>query len=635
MLSIKNLSVHFGDRTLFDNINLTIKTGERVSLVGRNGVGKSTLFRLINRQITPDSGTIEYSKDIRIGLLEQDLDNFKDFSVRSLALTAFPEIEAANRQWKQLETAMMNAQTDDEMMRISGKMADLSESQAHSNASKVEGEAEKILKGLGFLDEDMERPVVEFSGGWQMRVLLARLLLMQPDYLLLDEPTNHLDIVSVIWLEQYLKEYQGTYIVISHDKRFLNSVSEKIIELDRANAQVYVGDYDHYLSERVLQREILENSYKNQQAEIERKERLIDKYRAKASKAKTAKALQSELNRMDRIDLGEGDAKDMVIRFPKAPRSAERIIEARRLSHAYGDNQVLSDLDFEILRGQKISLIGQNGQGKTTLARIITRKLKQSGGTCIMGPNTELRYFAQDQGEQIEGDATVLEWLEHQATVETRSQVRNVLGAFLFSQEDVDKKVKVLSGGERSRLAMAAMILQPMNFLILDEPTNHLDLQSKEVLKSAIQKYDGALLVISHDRDFLKGLSQDTFVLHDGRLTHHLGDVDSFLEKQGFDSLISFSLSNKSVVDKSSKTPSAERNPNREQQNIERKVKQIEEDIARTEKEMKKLEIQMAQEGFYEQEGSQRILSNYDVLKSQLENHNEAWIELAEKLETL
>lgn len=632
MLVIKNLSVHFGDRTLFDNINLTIKKGEKVSLVGRNGVGKTTLFKMICQQMLPDSGGVEYPKEAKIGLLEQDIDNYAGFTVKSLALTAFPELERANRKWKELEDAMANAQTDDEVMKISAKMADLSEETVHDNAAKVEGDAEKILKGLGFSDSDMNRPVEEFSGGWQMRILLARLLLMEPDYLLLDEPTNHLDIVSVIWLENYLKDYSGTYIVISHDRRFLNSVSKKIVEIDRGKLQVYAGNYDHYLVERELQREILENSFKNQQAEIERKERLIDKYRAKASKAKTAKALQSELNRMDKIELGEGDAKNMVIRFPKAPRSAERVVDAENLSHSYGDHLVLDQLDFHILRGQKVSLIGQNGQGKTTIAKIITEKIKNTGGSFQVGPNTILRYFAQDQGEQIEGDMTVLDWLTHQATAETRSQVRNVLGAFLFSQDDVDKKVKVLSGGERSRLAMAAMILQPMNFLILDEPTNHLDLQSKDVLKQAIQKYDGALLVISHDRDFLKDLTDDTYVLHNGQLTHHLGDVDSFLNKTGFDSLIDFSLSGSKHATSATKKDNRQRHPDKDKQNIERKVKQVEGKIEDLEKKKKSIEDQMGADGFYEKPEHQEVLAKYQSMKDELQRLNDEWEEWVEQL---
>jgi ATP-binding cassette subfamily F protein 3 len=630
MLIIKDLSLHFGDRTLFDHLNLTIKNGEKVSLVGRNGVGKTTLFKLISGQQRPDSGGVQFPKDARIGVLEQDIANYAGHTVRSLCLTAFPELEEQHQAWAKLEEAMNQAQTDDEMIRISAEMADLGERMSQTNSAKKEGAAEKILKGLGFRDEDMDRPVEEFSGGWQMRILLGKLLLMEPDFLLLDEPTNHLDIVSVIWLENYLKDYPGTYIVISHDKRFLNAVSKKVIELDRAKASVYVGDYDNYLIERVLQREILQNAFKNQQAEIERKERLIDKYRAKASKAKTAKALQSELARMDKIELDTSEAKTMNIRFPEVPRSAERVLECERLGHAYDENQVFEDLDFNILRGQRVSLIGQNGQGKTTLAKIITNKLRPTSGHHKVGENVLLRYFAQNEGEMIDGDMTVLDWLEHQATAETRANVRNVLGAFLFSQEDVDKKVKVLSGGERSRLAMAAMILQPMNFLILDEPTNHLDLQSKDVLKEALQHYSGALLVISHDREFLKELTDHTLILHDGRLTHHLGDVDSFLNKQGFDSLMSFAMSG--PQENKEKKERQDHRSDRDQKNLERKIKQIEDKIEQAEVKKAKIEAEMAADGFYESEESEKVLGRYRKIQDEIKSLHDSWDDLVHLL---
>lgn len=634
MLSLRDISLHFGDRTLFNGLNWTIKPDDKLVLIGRNGVGKTTLFKVMTGQLTPDSGAIDCPKESKIGLLEQDLGKFEGHTIRSLALTAFPEIESHAREWESLEKKMAGCSDDDEMMTLSMKMSDLSDKMNISGDHQKIADSEKVLKGLGFTDEDMDRSIEEFSGGWQMRVLLARLLLIQPQFLLLDEPTNHLDIVSVIWLENYLKEYVGAYVVISHDKRFLNNVARKVVEIDNGKIKSYTGNYDAYLVQKEEQQEILFNTYKNQQAEIERKQRLIDKYRAKASKASTAKALASELARMDKVELENSDDREMNIRFPQAPRSAERVVETHGLGKSYGDLNVFNDLDFMLLRGQKVSLIGQNGQGKSTMAKIIAGQLKPSEGEVNIGQNVILKYFAQDQGEKIDGNYTVLEWMEEQASPEMRPKVRHILGAFLFSQEDVDKKVKVLSGGERSRLAMAAMILQPMNFLLLDEPTNHLDMQSKEVLKSALRNYDGAMVVISHDRDFLEGLTENTAVIHDGKLSIHLGDVDSFLDQKGFESLIDFSLSGP-AKDSRSSVPMGNK-PKRDDQaikNLERKIKKAESKIETLEFDVKTLEDRMAEPGFFESDKKDQILGEYDQKKKLLSEKTREWEDLVIQME--
>lgn len=633
MLVIKDLTIHFGDRVLFNKLAWTIKPGEKIALVGRNGVGKTTLFKVLTGEAGYDGGSIALSKQAKVGLLKQDIDSYEGHTVRSLASTAFPEIQQQSKKWSELEKALSVSQDDAEIMSLSTRMSDLAEEMNHSGAHQKLAEAEKVLKGLGFGDTDMERPIGEFSGGWQMRILLARLLLMQPDYLLLDEPTNHLDIVSVIWLEQYLKEYNGTYIVISHDRRFLNSVARKVAELEGGILRTFSGNYDQYLIQKAEQREVQLAAFKNQQSEIARKERLIDKYRAKASKASTAKALQSELNRMEVIEVETDDTRDMKIRFPDVPRSGERVIDAVDLCMSYGDLEVFNDLDFHILRGQKVSLIGQNGQGKTTLAKIISGSLNPVKGSLKHGSNVQMEYFAQDEGERIDPKQTVLEWLEGQASPEMRPRVRHVLGAFLFSDDDVDKKVQVLSGGERSRLAMAAMVLQNSNFLLLDEPTNHLDMRSKDVLKAALEDYQGALLVISHDREFLKELTDHTMIMHDGKITHHLGDVDSFLDQKGFESLMDFALSGdkKEKKSKEERAKLKESDPIRKQ--IEKDIKKVERKIEDLESQIKSDERQMAEEGFFEEANSQTLLIEYNSRKSSLENLHEQWEDLVSKLE--
>jgi ATP-binding cassette subfamily F protein 3 len=633
MLVLKNISIFFGERALFNALNWTVKPGEKIALVGRNGVGKTTLLRAITGQRGIDTGSVEFPRGVRIGLLEQDIGLFEGHTVQSLALSAFPELEKQSNEWTYLEKEISHCQDENKIMDLSVRMSDLSEEMTHAGTHQKMAETEKVLKGLGFLDSDMNRPVSEFSGGWRMRILLARLLLMKPDYLLLDEPTNHLDIVSVIWLENYLKEYSGTYIVISHDRRFLNEVATKVADLDEGKIKIYAGNYDKYLELREEHKAIMMNTYKNQQSEIERKERLIDKYRAKASKASMAKALASELARMDRVEIDRDENRAMNLRFPAAPRSAERVFEGMDMGMRYGDNQVFSGIDFNILRGQKVSLIGQNGQGKTTLARIITNDLLPTEGSHRLGSNVIMRYFAQDQGEQIDGDSTVLNWLENQASPEMRSKVRKVLGAFLFSKDDVDKKVKVLSGGERSRLALASIVLQPINFLILDEPTNHLDMQSKDVLKEALRAYDGALLVISHDREFLHELTEFTTVLHDGRITDHIGDVDSFLRQGGFESLVDFSINSDQSTKATEPKPEVSRiDPNKRKQ-IERNIKKVEREIESVELKQKSLEAVMASDGFFEKEGHKVQLDEYNANRSMLNGLNDQWEELVIQLD--
>ena len=626
MIALKDIRLHFGEFELFKGLNLNIKQKDKLALIGRNGAGKSTLFRLILGHISPSGGSLDIPRGTTIGILEQDISLDQGVSVRDAVMSVYDHLSGLQRDIENIQAELETTTDQNRIEVLSINLAESFEQLGHYEPEKLEAEMEKIMVGLGFKSNQLSAPVGHFSGGWQMRILLGRLLLLQPDFMLLDEPTNHLDIVSIIWLEQYLKDYPGAYVVISHDKRFMDNVASRVAEIELGKIHVYDGDFSKYEQLKAERRAIAESAYKNQQKEIERKEKLINKFRAKASKASMAQSLISELKRMDRLELEAVDHSKMKIVFPPAPRSAETVVKARRLTKHYDDNQVFNDLDFEILRGQRVSLIGQNGQGKTTMVKIISDRLEPTAGEYKKGSQVIEKYFAQDEGEQLDGSLTVLDWMTAQSTEETRSRVRSVLGAFLFRQEDVDKKISVLSGGERSRLALAGMLLSPMNFLIMDEPTNHLDMVSKQVLKDALKGYDGSLLVISHDRDFLDGLTDDTFVLHNGKIKHHLGDVSSFLEKEGFESLEAFSLSAEKVMspDKVEREKTYGKGKPIDKQR-QRKIQYLERDIDRLEVLQKEIEAEMSKPEFYESENQNAVLNKYEAVKKELENKMEEW----------
>jgi len=625
MLQLSNIFLQYGDRKLLNHVSLTVKDSDRLGLVGRNGAGKSTLLKIMIGDIRPISGQVDYPAAHTIGLLRQDIEIPTHRSIMDETLTALDEILAMERRLEEINKEI-ETRTDyesDAYADLIQELSDLSEQLHLEGGTTIEGQASKVLQGLGFKAEQLHNKVETLSGGWKMRIELAKLLLRKPTYLLLDEPTNHLDIEAILWLEQWLDDYPGAVIVISHDKMFLDRVTKRTVEVELGRLNEYAGNYSKYLIDRVERQEIRKSEYENQQKIIAHKEQLIEKFRAKANKAKMAQSLIKELERMDKVELVESDTSALKIKFPPPPRSGAVIFKSQNLQKSYGDNHVLDDIDLQIDRGDKIAFVGQNGQGKTTLARIIADELNATSGDIEHGYNLALGYYAQDQAEQLVHGTTVLETMEQASPAEMRTQLRNILGAFMFSGEDVEKKVQVLSGGERARLAMAKLLLQPINLLILDEPTNHLDMVSKEVLKNALKEYDGTLIVVSHDRDFLDGLSDRTIEFRDKKLFNYIGDVQAFLEKRAARDMReverSFGPSAKNTSSASTTTPDTIDHA------TQKKIKNLEKKIFKLEQELEEMQKQMGVEGFYEQASAEDTLKKYQQKQSDLEHVMEQW----------
>lgn len=533
MLNIHNLSVSFGGEYLFKEIAFRLNAGDRVGLIGKNGAGKSTLLKLLSKEMSPDSGTLATEKDIKIGYLKQDLDFEYGRSVLDEAYEAFVELKALEQQLERinLQLAERTDYESDIYNQLIIDLNDLTHQYEVHGGYNYQGQTERILLGLGFKREDFNKSTDTFSGGWRMRIELAKLLLQNNDVLLLDEPTNHLDIDSILWLEQFLLNFSGALVLVSHDRMFLDNVTNRTIEISLGRIYDYNKPYSKYLELREEIKEQQLSARKNQEKEIQQTERLIDKFRAKASKASMAQSLIKKLDRMERIEVDEDDLSAMKLRFPISVTPGKVIFEMENLSKSYGNKEVLKGVDIILERDSKTAFVGQNGQGKTTLAKILVGELEYQG-RLKSGHNVEIGYFAQNQMEYLDGNKTILNTMIDAANEKNRSKVRDILGSFLFSGDDVDKYVKVLSGGERNRLALAKMLLQPFNVLVMDEPTNHLDIKSKHVLKEALKQFEGTLIVVSHDRDFLQGLTNKVYEFKDKRIKEYLGDIDYFLEQR-------------------------------------------------------------------------------------------------------
>ena len=533
MLNIHNLSVSFGGEYLFEEISFRLNSGDRVGLIGKNGAGKSTLLKILSKDMPIDSGTIASDKDIKMGFLRQDIDFDLGRTVQEEAHQAFKEIKALELRLDEINHQLAE-RTDYESEAYNQLIIDLNDVTHHYEilgGYNYQGETEKVLLGLGFKREDFDRKTETFSGGWRMRIELAKLLLQSNDVLLLDEPTNHLDIESIIWLENFLKNYAGGVMIVSHDKMFLDNVTNRTIEISLGRIYDYNKPYSKYL---VLRNEIKQqqlNAQKNQEKEIQQAERLIEKFRAKSTKASMAQSLIKKLDKMERIEVDEDDNSVMNLRFQISVTPGKVVTEIENLSKSYGDNHVLKKIDLLIERDSKTAFVGQNGQGKSTLAKIIVGDLEHKGHLKL-GHNVQIGYFAQNQAEYLDGEKTILDTMIDAANEKNRSKVRDILGSFLFRGDEVEKYVKVLSGGERNRLALAKMLLQPFNVLVMDEPTNHLDIKSKNVLKQALQNFDGTLILVSHDRDFLQGLTNKVYEFKDGSIKEYLGDIDFYLEQR-------------------------------------------------------------------------------------------------------
>lgn len=594
MLNIHNLSVSFGGTYLFEEVTFRLGAGDRVGLVGKNGAGKSTMLKILSGDFKPDSGQIATEKEVRIGFLRQDIDFEQGRTVLDEAYQAFEEIKRAELKIDEINHQLVT-RTDYESASYSELIEQLSDVQHHYEilgGYNYVGDTEKILLGLGFKREDFNNQTDTFSGGWRMRIELAKLLLQSNDILLLDEPTNHLDIESIIWLEGFLRNFPGVVVIVSHDKMFLDNVTNRTIEISLGKAYDFNKPYSQYL---VLREEIREKqlaTQKNQAKKIEETEKLIEKFRAKASKASMAQSLIKKLDKVERIEVDEDDNSVMSISFPVSQTPGRVVVEAEHVTKAYGEKTILKDISLLVERGSKIAFVGQNGQGKSTFIKAIVNEFEYEG-SIKLGHNVQLGYFAQNQAEYLDGEKTLLDTMLEAATDTNRSKVRDMLGAFLFRGDDVEKKVKVLSGGERNRLALCKLLLQPINVLVMDEPTNHLDIKSKNVLKAALQKYEGTLLLVSHDRDFLQGMSNIVYEFKDQKIREYLGDINFFLEQRN--AMNMREIEKKDVV---KETPKVEKkNLSFEEQKsqkalqnrlskIESQIQQLEKDIQHDDKEL-------------------------------------------------
>ncbi|MEL6717689.1 MAG: ABC-F family ATP-binding cassette domain-containing protein [Bacteroidota bacterium] len=626
MITASNIYIQYGDRILLNNVNLVIQERDKIGLVGRNGAGKSTMLKIIAGDLSPQAGNVARAGGSTLGFLHQEMNLPRGKTVMQETLTAFDDMKKMEQRIEQMNDEIAN-RTDyesDAYAKLLNDFADLNDRFQLLGGDAMEAEAEKVLKGLGFKQKDFGRLTDEFSGGWQMRIELAKMLLQKPDYLLLDEPTNHLDIESIIWLEKFLQTYPGAVITISHDKEFLDNITKRTVEIELGRLYDYKAAYSKYVELKEERHGKMQAAYNNQQKVIAQRERTINRFMAKATKTKMAQSMQKQLDKMERVEIADFDVATMNIRFPAAPRSGQVVVEGKNVVKRYGDLMVLNGVSFKAERGERLSFVGQNGQGKSTLAKIIVQNLTASGGEVSLGHNVTVGYYAQNQSDTLHSNLTLLETMEQYSPPEMRTKLRNILGAFMFSGEDVDKKVSVLSGGERARLALACLLLNPFNLLVLDEPTNHLDMLSKEVLKQALMEYDGTLIVVSHDRDFLAGLTDHTIEFRDQQLHSYLGDINYFLEKRALDNMRSVELQkggNKSVESAApKKTLSHE-----ERKQLMRAVSQAEKKVEKLEEKIAKIETEMAREDFYTRSDMEDVMKQHALLKTQVEEAMETW----------
>lgn len=638
MLNIHNLSVSFGGTYLFEEVTFRMGAGDRVGLVGKNGAGKSTMLKILSGDIPPDSGVIATEKEVKIGFLRQDIDFEKGRTVLEEAYQAFTEIKKAEAKIDEINEQLAT-RTDYESDSYSKLIEDLSDYTHHYEVIggyNYVGDTEKILLGLGFKREDFDKATDTFSGGWRMRIELAKLLLQYNDVLLLDEPTNHLDIESIIWLEQFLKSYPGVVVIVSHDKMFLDNVTNRTIEISLGKIYDFNKPYSQYLELRGEIREKQLATQKNQEKKIEQTEKLIEKFRAKASKASMAQSLMKKLDKIDRVEVDEDDNSVMSISFPVSITPGKVVVEAENVTKKYGDRIILKDIDLLVERGSKIAFVGQNGQGKSTLIKAITKDIDYQGNIKL-GHNVQLGYFAQNQAEYLDGEITLLETMENAANDTNRSRVRDMLGAFLFRGDDVDKKVKVLSGGERNRLALCKLLLQPINVLVMDEPTNHLDIKSKNVLKAALQKFEGTLLLVSHDRDFLQGMANTVYEFKDQKIKEYLGDINFYLEQRNMQNMREVEKGKeekKQDSKKEKKQTQVSYEDQKKNKALKNKLSKIESQIQDFEKAIKKDDSKLAAD--YEKlMQDSAFFAAYEKKKEDLEALMEEWEEVHEALENV
>ena len=631
MFNAHNISVSFGGETLFDQISFRLAKGDHVGLIGKNGAGKSTLLKLMTLKNQPTSGSFALEKNCKIGYLPQDLDFNNGRSVLEEAYLAFEEIKKVEVRQEEIHK-IIEETTDFESSSYMEVLDELNELNNHFEmigGYHYQSQTEKILLGLGFTMNDLNASTDTFSGGWRMRIELAKLLLKDNDILLLDEPTNHLDIESIIWLEQFLKKFKGALVMVSHDRMFLDQITNRTIEILHQRIFDFKKPYSKYMEIRKELREQQQATQKNQEKQIQQTEKLIERFRAKASKASMAQSLIKKLDKIDRIEIEPEQNRKIKFEFSISHQPGRIILEAKDISKSFGDKHVLNSVNIDIERGEKIAFVGQNGQGKSTLAKILVGELK-SNGKVRLGHNVQIGYFAQNQSTYLDGKKTVLESAEDSATPENRTKVRDLLGAFLFPGDAVDKKVHVLSGGERNRLALCKLLLQPFNVLVMDEPTNHLDIASKNVLKEALNKFKGTLILVSHDRDFVQGLCEKVISFKQREVKTFLGDINAYLEDQKFSSIKELEKKSKDQIKKPIKEKENSYERQKEIRGAQQKISKLERQISDLEKEIKKIDFDL--EINYETTISQtNFFDTYQAKKRDLENLMKKW----EKLQLL
>ena len=637
MISLDNLTVSYGGWTLFDGISFLINEKDRIGLVGKNGAGKTTLLRIITGEQQPSEGAVTINGECSIGYLPQQMRVADTTTLKAEAEKAFDEVLRLEAEIASL-TAEIAERTDYESEEYEALLHRLNDAQDRYHilgGDTREADIEKTLLGLGFKRTDFDRATSEFSGGWRMRIELAKLLLRRPSIFLLDEPTNHLDIESIQWLEEYLKNYNGAVLLISHDRAFLDNVTTRTVELSLGQIYDYKVPYSKFVELRAERRAQQQAAYENQQRMIEKTEEFIEKFRYKPTKSNQVQSRIKQLERLERIEVEEEDLATLNIKFPPAPRSGQIVAEVKEVGKAFGEKRIFSDFTFTLERGQKIALVGRNGDGKTTMARMLLGELEQSEGTIKLGANVNIGYYAQNQDDLMDGEFTVFDTLDRVAVGDIRTRLRDILGAFLFRGEDIDKKVKVLSGGERSRLAMARLMLEPYNLLILDEPTNHMDMRSKDILKRAIQKYDGTVVVVSHDRDFLDGIVDRVYEFRDGGVKEYLGGIYYFLEKRKVESLqeIERKAAPTANATKESSTGKLSYEQRKEQEKLLRKLRKavetIEEELAKIEAQIASYDAKFATATEY----NEADYAAYNELKAQYDKQMHEWEKASYELE--
>jgi len=635
MLSVNNLSVYFTGKYLFDDVSFLITERDRVGLVGKNGAGKTTLLRIITGEQLPETGTISKPSDLLIGYLPQEMVTTGSGTVFYETLRAFDRALKLKAESERISVQIIERKDfhTDDYMRLIEKLNECNEQFDLLGGNEMEGEAEKVLLGLGFQPTDFNRKLAEFSGGWRMRVELAKLLLKRPDLLLLDEPTNHLDIESIQWLEEYLQTFRGAVVVVSHDRAFLDNVTKRTIEISIGKVFDFKASYSGYVELRSELHEQQMAAYTNQQKQLADIERFIERFRYKATKSRQVQSKVKILDKIERVEVEDLDKSSIHFKFPPAPPSGKIVLEANGLAKYYGNHKVFSHVDFAIERNDFVAFVGKNGEGKTTLAKIIAENLEHTG-ECKIGHNVKLGYYAQNQADMLDPERTVFQTIDDVAVGDIRPKVRSILGSFLFGGEDIDKKVKVLSGGEKSRLALAKLLLSPVNLLILDEPTNHLDMTSKDILKNALLMFDGTLIVVSHDRDFLQGLTGKVFEFRDGKVKQHIGDIYEFLEKRRLHTLDQLNIkkaenaaSENSGNVSQNKLNYAKRKLNdKEIRKVASKIEKSESEINRIESEIAAIDAILANPEKHTAKLSDgSIFHQYELLKQQLKAEMDNW----------